>query len=530
MAKTNDTQPKRTAGKQRIGDSFVDSKLITKEQLRQALTKQSQTGGQLGSILLELGYIQIEDLLAFLTRQSGVQAINLFKMDIPKAVLDMVPREKIFNAKILPVSADQTTFTLAMVNPNDFEVISELGFSLGRKIKPVMIPSFMMEAARKILLTDPASGLQGRLIQKMVENSWEKMSKAPPLITLLQYLAKSDASDMLLTPGAPPCIKINNEVKRLNMPPLTPDECEKYARDFLSDKDWRQFVGSNDMGFAVTYPSIGRFRANIFRQRGSIAIAVRNLPESIPSFSQLNLPNWLRDFCLKPQGLILVAGPAGHGKSTTLCALVDIINTNRRCNIVTLEDPVEYLHQHKMSNINQRQVGRDTQSFSEGLRNVFRQAPDVIVIGEMRDKESYEIAIKAASTGHLVLSTIHANSSTSVIETVINSFEPHEQNLVRQMLADCLLLCIAQRLVPAKRGTRRMLALEKLVNSHRIKKRIREEKTHHVRSQMQAGTEDYVSLDVSLANLCKKDAIRPEDGAQYAEDERFFRDLISGIR
>ncbi len=530
MVKNDDRKAANPTGRQRIGDSFVDNNLINKEQLRQALTKQSQSGGQLGSILLELGYIVIDDLLDFLTRQSGVQAVNLFEINIDKSVLDLIPREKIFNSKILPISVDKTTLTLAMVNPNDFEIISELGFSLAKKIKPVIIPSFMMEAARKILLTDASSGLQGELIQKMVENSWQKMSKAPPLISLLQFLAKSDASDMLLTPGAPPCIKISNQVKRLNMAPLAPDDCETYARDFLSAEDWERFLGSNDMGFAITYPSIGRFRANIFRQRGSIAIAIRNLPETIPSFAQLNLPDWLRDFCLKPQGLILIAGPAGHGKSTTLCALVDIINTNRRCNIVTLEDPVEYLHQHKMSNINQRQVGRDTQSFSEGLRNVFRQAPDVIVIGEMRDKESYEIALKAASTGHLVLSTIHANSSTSVIETVINSFEPHEQNLVRQMLADCLLLCLAQRLIPARKGARRILALEKLVNSHRIKKRIREEKTHHVRSQMQAGTEDFVSLDVSLANLFKKNAIRLEDGALYAEDETFFRELTSGKR
>ena len=530
MANKSDRTETHPTSRRRLGDSFVDNKLITQEQLRQALTKQTQTGGHLGSILLELGYIVIDDLLAFLSRQSGVQTVNLFKIDIEKSVLDLIPREKIFNSKILPVATDETTLTLAMVNPNDFEIISEIGFSLGKKVKPVMIPAFMMEAARKILLTDASGGLRGELIRKMVENSWEKMSKAPSLISLLQYLAKSDASDMLMTPGAPPAVKINNEVKRLNMAPLTPEDCEKYAREFLSGEDWERFLGSNDMGFAVTYPSIGRFRANIFRQRGTIAIAVRNLPESIPSFSQLNLPDWLRDFCLKPQGLILIAGPAGHGKSTTLCALVDIINTNRRCNIVTLEDPVEYLHQHKMSNINQRQVGRDTQSFSEGLRNVFRQAPDVIVIGEMRDKESYEIAIKAASTGHLVLSTIHANNSTSVIETVINSFEPHEQNLVRQMLADCLLLCLAQRLVPAGKGARRVLALEKLINSHRIKKRIREEKTHHIRSQMQAGTEDFMSLDVALANLCKKTAIRLEDGALYAEDEPFFRELTSGKR
>jgi len=211
-----------------------------------------------------------------------------------------------------------------------------------------------------------------------------------------------------------------------------------------------------------------------------------------------------------------------------MCALVDIINNNRRCNILTLEDPVEYLHKHKMSNINQREVGRDTESFSEGLRNVFRQAPDVIVIGEMRDKDSMAIAMRAASTGHLVLSTIHANNSTSVIETIINSFEPHRQNLIRMMLADCLLLCLSQRLLPLKDGQGRILALEKLINSHRIRNRIREEKTHHIRSQMQAGSEDYVSLDVALANLYKKGAVKLEDAAKCADDDLFFREVVTG--
>jgi twitching motility protein PilT len=296
----------------------------------------------------------------------------------------------------------------------------------------------------------------------------------------------------------------------------------------LSTEEWERFSESNDIGIAVTYPSIGRFRVNIFRQRSSIAIAIRSLPENIPSLPQLNLPDWLREFILKPQGLILVGGPAGHGKSTTLCAMVDVINTNRRCNIITLEDPVEYLHQHKMSNVNQRQIGRDTKSFHEGLRNVFRQAPDVIVIGEMRDKESYEIALKAASTGHLVLSTIHATNTTSIIETVINSFEPHEQALIRNMLADCLLLCLVQRLIPRKDGMGRVLALEKLINSHRTKKRIREDKTHHIRSQMQAGSEDYNSLDISLAYLYKKGLIRMEDGLRFVEDETFFKELATG--
>ena len=519
---------KKPHGKKRIGDAFVDNGLISKEQLQKALQKQTQNGGHLGSILIEMRFITIDNLLDFLSRQSGFPAVNLYKTNISKDLLELIPTEKLYSFQVLPIATDDNTLTMAMINPHDFETVSEIGFLLGKKINPVIVPSFMMEAVRKVLLADPAGGLSGKLIKKMVDASQQKIGKITPLIALLQYLSKSKANDLLLTAGAPPALKISNEVKRLTMPPLTPADCEQYARDLLSEEEWAVFEEKNDCGIAVTYPNLGRFRANVFRQRNSAAIALRNLPESIPSLNDLNLPEWLREFALRPQGLILIGGPAGHGKSTTMCALVDIINNNRRCNILTLEDPVEYLHKHKMSNINQREVGRDTESFNEGLRHVFRQAPDVIVIGEMRDTESMAIAMRAASTGHLVLSTIHANNSTSIIETIINSFEPHRQNLIRMMLADCLLLCLSQRLLPLKDGQGRVLALEKLINSHRIRNRIREEKTHHIRSQMQAGSEDYGSLDVALANLYKKGSVKLEDAAKFADDDLFFREVATG--
>ena len=526
------TPPKKSGRepqeKKRIGDAFVDNGLISKEQLQKALQKQTQNGGHLGSILIEMEFITIDNLLDFLSIQSGFPAVNLYNKNISKDLLGLIPKEKLHKFQVLPIASDDSTLTMAMINPHDFETVSEIGFLLGKKVKPVIVPAFMMEAVRKVLLADPAGGLSGKLIKKMVDASQQKLGKITPLIALLQYLSKSKANDLLLTAGAPPALKISNEVKRLTMPPLTPVDCEQYARDLLSEKEWAVFEDTNDCGLAVTYPQIGRFRANVFRQRNSIAIALRNLPESIPSLNDLNLPEWLKEFALRPQGLILIGGPAGHGKSTTMCALVDIINNNRRCNILTLEDPVEYLHKHKMSNIKQREVGRDTESFNEGLRNVFRQAPDVIVIGEMRDMESMAIAMRAASTGHLVLSTIHANNSTSIIETIINSFEPHRQNLIRMMLADCLLLCLSQRLLPLKDGQGRVLALEKLINSHRIRNRIREEKTHHIRSQMQAGSEDYGSLDVALATLYKKGAVKLEDAAKFAEDDLFFREMATG--
>jgi twitching motility protein PilT len=209
----------------------------------------------------------------------------------------------------------------------------------------------------------------------------------------------------------------------------------------------------------------------------------------------------------------------------TLSAMVDIINTHRKCNIVTLEDPIEYLHKHKKSNINQREVRRDTESFQEGLRRVFRQAPDVIVVGELRDKESFEIALRAADTGHLVLSTVHGNNSTSIIETVINMFPPHQQNLIRMRIADCLLLSFTQRLVPLKTGRGRVLAYEKLINNYRIKNLIREEKTHQIRSQMQAGSEDFTSIDASLAGLYREGFITFDAGLLFSDNGQFYREL-----
>jgi twitching motility protein PilT len=276
---------------------------------------------------------------------------------------------------------------------------------------------------------------------------------------------------------------------------------------------------------AVSFKNIGRFRVNIFRQRNSISIAMRPIKDGIPGFKELNLPEWLKEFAFKPQGLILVSGPAGHGKTTTLSALIDVINKNQQRNIITLEDPIEVMHKHRKSNINQREVGTDTESFASGLRTVFRQSPDVIVVGEMRDKETFEIGLQAADTGHLVMSSVHANNTTSIFDRVINMFEPHMQPLIRTKLADCLQLVLSQRLIPLKNGEGRILAIEKLINSYRIKKFIKDSSTNRIRSQMQAGTAEFESIDMAIAKLYNKGVITFNDGLMYVEDEQYYREL-----
>ena len=517
------TMPVPYKKKPPLGQLLIENGLINSNQLKEALKKQAQVGGQLGSILVDMEYITTEDLLNFLSQQLGIPSVNLLHTNIPQDVLKLMPLEKIRSMKALPLSVDENSITLGMVNPRDMLSIRDIEFSIGKKVNAVVIPATQMEAAIQSLLQNPGIALTGEGIAKEVRRY--EMKKAPPLMALLKYLAGSPATDMLLTAGVSPSIKLGNDIKRAAMIPLTPADCERYAREIMSEKDWGTFNEMGDFDLAVTYPEIGRFRVNLYRQRGSVSITLRRIIDILPSLKDLNLPEWIRDYALLPQGLILVSGPAGHGKSTTLAAMVDIINSSRKCNIVTLEDPIEYLHKHKKSNVNQREIGLDTKSFYEGLRHVFRQDPDVIVVGEMRDPDSFSIALQAADTGHLVITTVHANTSASTVERIINMFPPHQQNLIRSRIADNLLFVLSQRLVPTKSGEGRVLALEKIVNSDRVKNFIREGKTHQIKPQMLSGTEEFSPLEASLAKLYQAGLIQYEDGLFYAENKQFFKDL-----
>ncbi len=509
--------------KQRIGELLVEHGLINSNQLKEALKRQSQVGGHIGSVLVEMGFITLDTLLNFLSQQLGIPSVNLLKIEISPETLKIMPLEKIKSMKVLPISIDEGSVTLGMINPRDMLSIKDIEFSLGRKVNPVIVPASQMEAAIQSLMKNPEKGLSGEILEKEIKKAEAK--KSLPLMSLLKYLANSSATDMLLTAGVPPSIKLGNELKRAAMNSLTPNDCEKYARELMSEKEWEAFLKTGDYDFAVTYPEIGRFRVNLYKQRSSISITIRHIVDILPSLEELRLPPWITEYVLMPQGLIIISGPAGHGKTTTLASLVDIINSNRKCNIITLEDPIEYLHKHKKSNVNQRELGTDTKSFAEGLKRIFRQDPDVIVIGEMRDAESFSIALQAADTGHLVLTTVHSSSTTTTIERVINMFPPHQQNLIRTRLADNLLFVLSQRLVPLKKGEGLILAYEKLINSYSVKNFIREGKTHQIKSQMLTGTEEFTSLEVSLAELYKSDLITFEDGLHFSENKQFFKDL-----
>lgn len=335
------------------------------------------------------------------------------------------------------------------------------------------------------------------------------------------------ASDLLLAVGVPPSLKRYGELVRLPYPSLAPDSMVKYARDLMTDSQREEFQRLKELDFSCSFPEIGRFRINAFLQRGSIALCIRATVEEIPSLAELGLPPWLPEYALRPNGLILLGASTGQGKTTTLAALVDLINSVKKANIVTIEEPIEHLHRHKLSNVCQREVGVDTNSFHEGLKRVFRQAPDVIVIGEIRDPESAAIAIQAASSGHLVISTVHASSTTTAIERLIDIFPPDRQHQIRTQLAESLLLVLGQRLVLSRDGKGRILAYETLINSNRVRNLIREGKTHLIRGFMQQGTDDFNCLDAMLANLCCEGKISREEGLKQCDNSTFFQDAVA---
>lgn len=349
---------------------------------------------------------------------------------------------------------------------------------------------------------------------------------AQQIQALLAFLAKRRGQDLHLSAGSPPSLRLDGELLRLPLPSLTPETMQQLMGELLNDEQKRAFVDNLELDFAIGMPEVGRFRCNLYRQRGSLSFTARFLRDLVPNAEELRLPSFLRGFALKPQGLVLITGPNGHGKSTTLAWMIDTINRERNANIVTIEDPIEYHFHHRRSNVNQREVGTDTRSFAEGLRHVVRQNPDVIVIGELRDHESIATALTAAETGHLVMGTMHALNATAAVDRILDFFTGDMQAQVRAQLAEALQLVFAQRLLKRFDGNGRALAWEAMSHSLRVRNAIREGRTHILRSLMQGNQDDLVPMEKSLADLVASGVVTREEAAHYAASADYLDDLI----
>lgn len=347
---------------------------------------------------------------------------------------------------------------------------------------------------------------------------------------LLRLTVERKASDLHLTAGLPPMIRVDGVLHPLEFTPLTPQDTQRLIYDILTEEQITTFETQKELDFSYGVRGIRRFRVNVYRQRGAIAAAVRAIPDRIPSFEELRLPPVIQEVAEKTSGLVLVTGPTGSGKSTTLAAIVDYINQTRSCHIITIEQPIEYLHKHKNSMVNQREVGIDTSSFAAALRSALREDPDVIMVGEMRDLETTSIAITAAETGHLVLATLHTRNAPQSIDRIIDIFPPHQQDQVRTQLAESIEAIFSQRLL-RKIGGGRIVAVEVMIATTAIRNLIREGKTYQIYGVMETSVGyGMKTLDMALAELYRDGYISLDQALAYAIDTANLERLIERRR
>lgn len=345
--------------------------------------------------------------------------------------------------------------------------------------------------------------------------------------SIISAATEREASDIHLTVGIPPSIRVDGQLIQIpDHERLMPEDTKKLADELMDDYAREKFELKGEVDFSYSIVGFGRFRVNVYKQRGTVSMALRTVPLSVPSLDELGLPPILKELAMKKRGLVLVTGPTGSGKSTTLAAMIDHMNKHRNGHIITLEDPIEYLHRHGKSIINQREVGHDTYSYADALRAALRQDPDVILIGEMRDLETISTAVTAAETGHLVLSTLHTIGAVQTIDRIIDVFPPDQQQQIKVQLASVLEGVISQQLIKKADNKGRIAALEIMLANAAIRNHVREGKTHQILSALQTGRKHgMVTMDAYLTELYRQGLISYNDAILHAVD----RDMLSRL-
>ena len=348
------------------------------------------------------------------------------------------------------------------------------------------------------------------------------------IFDLFKISTQYGASDLHIVVGAPPMLRINGKLEKISKNPLTPKDTVQLMAEMANEDQMEEFEQRGEIDFSYSHPSFGRFRVNAYKQQGNCTLAIRIIPCEIPTIDGLGLPKILKQLSCKQRGLILVTGPAGSGKSTTLAAMIDYINCKRNCHILTLEDPIEYLHQHKNSIVTQREIRNDSKNFTSALRAALRQDPDVILIGEMRDLETIRIAITAAETGHLVLSTLHTLGAEKTIDRVMNSFPFHEQQQIRIQISNVLEAVISQQLLICSNQKNRVAAFEIMIATPAIRNLIREGKTHQIQTAIQTGSKfGMQTMDDAIFQLYRENQIDKKTALTYAIDREYLEKCIA---
>ena len=506
----------------KLGEFLVNRKVLSKDDLEHALRKESESGIPLAKILSAEGLVSERDVTAALADQLQIPFWDPTTTPVSPLVEGIIPAELATKYTVVAVSADGNALLVATDNPLDDSAMAMLSQATGWKVKPCLATRADVAAAVSAIY-GPGADTAGP--------TYLSARGSPAPLHVNQILAKvveARGSDLHLTAGRPPMARIDGDLVPMEeFDVLNPSRVRDLVYEILSQKLRERFENNLELDTSHIVPDIGRFRVNVFQQRDAVGAVFRTIPFEILSLEQLGMPRSLRQFAELPRGLVLVTGPTGSGKSTTLAALIDIINSTKPLHIMSVEDPIEYLHHHKTAVVNQREVGEDTKGFAEALKHVLRQDPDVILIGELRDLETISTALTAAETGHLVFATLHTQDAPQSIDRVIDVFPAHQQQQIRTQLATTIQGIVTQQLLPRASGLGRVVACEMLVATPAVRNLIREGKTHQIYSAMQAGAKfGMLSMDQALADLVKGGIVTRQVAEERCANVEDLRRLI----
>jgi twitching motility protein PilT len=509
-----------------LGEFLVDRHVLSRDDLQVAIAEARRTGDPLPAVLLRHNLVGEKDLTAAIAEALSLRFIDFTDSPLNPDAATTVPADVARQHLAIGVDFEGAKLVVALAEPADDVAITAVGAATGYEIIPAAAGRYELARAIESVYGSehsdapalrPPAGREPDLDEGLHVND------------LLSRLVESHGSDLHLASGSPPIMRVHGELRAMSdMPVLNGSEIREMIYAILGQKQRERFENELELDTSYSLPGRGRFRINVFLQRDAVGAVMRAIPFEIVEFSQLGLPASVQTFAELPRGLVLVTGPTGSGKSTSLASLVDIINREKAVHIMTVEDPIEFLHSHKRSVVNQREVGEDTHSFAAALKHVLRQDPDVILVGEMRDLETISTALTAAETGHLVFATLHTQDAPQSIDRVIDVFPAHQQQQIRVQLAASLQGIVTQQLIPLAGGSGRAVAAEVLVATSAIRNLIREGKTHQIYSMMQAGGKyGMVTMDQELARLVRAGRITMESALERSQHEEDVRRLVS---
>jgi twitching motility protein PilT len=510
-----------------LGEFLIDRHVLSRDDLAIAMAESRRTGDPLPAVLHRNGLVGEKDLSAAIAETVGLRFIDFTEYPLHPDAATTIPEAESRKRIAVGVGFEDTKLVVAFADPGDDEAVQAIGAATGYEIIAAAAGRYeILHAIDSVFGPDRSSAPS--LDEPELGLGIGDEPEGLHVNELLAMLLEQKGSDLHLTAGSPPVIRVHGELRPVQgVDPINGSDIREMIYAILTQKQRERFENDLELDCSYTLPGKSRFRMNVFLQRDSVGAVLRAIPYEIVDFDLLGLPASVKQFAELPRGLVLVTGPTGSGKSTTLASLVDIVNRNKALHIMTVEDPIEFLHSHKRAVVNQREVGEDTHSFAEALRHVLRQDPDVILVGEMRDLETISTALTAAETGHLVFATLHTQDAPQSIDRIIDVFPAHQQQQIRVQLASSLQGICTQQLLRTADGSGRAVAAEVLVATPAIRNLIREGKIYQIYSLMQAGGKfGMVTMDQNLAALVKNGSITLEMAMERCTNEEDLRRLV----